>query len=387
MMKILGLLLAFLVVSVGVHAVDTIAVLPIEKDAPESITSLGQIEQIARNTQKQFWKLVPPAGNDLLYIHPDRIVRAVGWDSKEWPDGFLKQMTAEMGTAGLSRSMYPFYRLTVVETRTGEMVYYNSYDQEVWRTLAPENYQVYAFALEHYGVASILDLGAQQKIYGRSSNVGLEILLLPEVFMDSYEEDVALEAQSMEITAPMTMLLSPPVVTNLMLTIGTENGEVEVGAFFPEGYTNPVSVFQCTSLMDWDWSVFTNISSVGISEFVWTPDTTGFETRFWVAARSDVDTDGDGLVDGHEIYLHKTNKDLVDTDGDTLWDGAELLGVPPTDPTLWDSNTNGLHDGIEVGLAGSIQTNGNSGVLVVVHETGWYHAIDPDLDFVYLGGE
>ncbi|MCK4564243.1 MAG: hypothetical protein KAU94_06195, partial [Verrucomicrobia bacterium] len=97
-MKHWGLLLASIMFAVGVRAADTIAALPLEKDAPESITSLGQIEQIAKNTQRQFWRLVPPAGDDLLYIHPDRIVRAVGWDSEEWPDGFLKQMTAEMGT-------------------------------------------------------------------------------------------------------------------------------------------------------------------------------------------------------------------------------------------------------------------------------------------------
>lgn len=235
---------------------------------------------------------------------------------------------------------------------------------------------------------SVAGLTDQQKIFGRSSNVGMEILLLPESFIESYEQDVALEAESMVFTEPMSMAMSAPVVvTNLMLSIGTESNEVEVGVFFPTGYTNPVDIFVSTSLMDWDWSIFTNISSVGISEFIWTPNVAGYETRFWVAARSDADSDLDTLPDGHEKYLYKTNPNLADSDGDFLRDDVELSGTPPTDPTLRDSDFNGLHDGIEVGLAVSAQTNGNGGVLVVVHETGWYHAIDPDLDFVYLGGE
>lgn len=107
--------------------------------SPETITSLGQVEKLAKSTQEQFWQLVPPV-NDPLYIHPDSIVRAVDWNSKEWPKTLKKQMYAEMGTAGISGSMYPFYRLTVVETRTGEWVYYNLFDQEIWRTLAPFGY-------------------------------------------------------------------------------------------------------------------------------------------------------------------------------------------------------------------------------------------------------
>ena len=380
-MKFLGLLLIIIMVVAGVHAADTINALPLEKDAPESITSLGQIEQLTRNTQKQFWKLVPPAGDDLLYIHLDRIVRAVGWDSKEWPAGFLKQMTAEMGTAGLSRSMYPFYRITVVETRTGEMVYHNG-GQEIWRTSSPKNYQVYAFALEHYGVTSVLDLGAQQKIQGRSSNVGLEILLLPAVFMDSYEEDLGLEARALEMAAPMAMMSAPPVVTNLMLAIGTESNAVEVGVYFPAGYTNPVSVFQCTSLTDWDWSVFTNIATTGLSSYEWTPDV-GHGTRFWVAARSDVDTDGEGLMDCDEKYLYKTSISLWDTDGDGISDFDEIQNG--TNPLFADSDGDGMGDAAEMALAASIAANGSGGVLVVVPQTGWYHATDPILNLVYLG--
>ena len=41
------------------------------------ITSLDQIADVAKNTQKQFWQLVPPTSDDPFYLHPDSIVRAV----------------------------------------------------------------------------------------------------------------------------------------------------------------------------------------------------------------------------------------------------------------------------------------------------------------------
>ncbi len=351
-------------------------------DAAETIVSPSQIEEIARATQRQFWMLVPPAGNDPLYIHPDSTVRAVDW--KAFKNKTLtSQMTAEMKT--VNSSMYPIYRTTLVEARTGELLWYNSLDQLVWQTPAPFDYNPYLFAFEHWNVDSAEALGIQELLWGRSSNVGLEILLLPEAFMASYEEDVALEAQSLAFAEPMAMMSMPQIVTNLMMGIGTtESNEVEVGVFFPAGYTNPVDVFACSSLVDWDWSVFTNVSSVGISNFTWVAtEATNFSTRFWVAARSDVDSDGDGLSDSHEKYLYQTDPQSSDTDGDGISDFDEVQAG--TNPLYADSDGDGMGDLAEANLAVSVAANGNGGVLVVVPETGWYHAITPSLELVYLG--
>jgi len=271
----------------------------------------------------------------------------------------------------------------VVETRSGELVYYNG-DQEIWRTPAPVGYNKYLFAFEQYGVASEKELTAQQKIFGRSSNVGVEILLLPEVFMDSYEEDVALERQALEMAAPMAMMSAPPASTNLMLAIGVESNEVEVGVYFPVNYTNAVDVFVSTSLVDWDWSLFTNVSSVGISEFTWIDEAaSNAPSHFWVAARSDIDTDGDGLSDSVEIYLYSTDPGNTDTDGDGISDFDEIQNG--TNPLFADSDGDGMGDAAEVALTNSITANGSGGVLVVVPQTGWYHATDPSLNLVYLG--
>jgi len=72
--------------------------------------------------------------------------------------------------------------------------------------------------------------------------------------------------------------------------------------------------------------------------------TQDYSIRVSVPANSDfeTDTDGDGLSDGVEWYLH-TDPTLVDTDFDGLNDGDEkILG---TEPTVADTDGDGLLDG------------------------------------------
>jgi hypothetical protein len=59
------------------------------------------------------------------------------------------------------------------------------------------------------------------------------------------------------------------------------------------------------------------------------------------------DTDLDGLSDGDEVIVYKTNPLLADTDGDGLSDGDEIL-IWHTDPLNSDSDGDGYKDGEEV---------------------------------------
>lgn len=59
------------------------------------------------------------------------------------------------------------------------------------------------------------------------------------------------------------------------------------------------------------------------------------------------DTDGDGLSDGDEVNIHGTDPLDPDTDGDGLSDGDEVL-IYGTDPLNPDSDGDGLTDGEEV---------------------------------------
>ena len=58
------------------------------------------------------------------------------------------------------------------------------------------------------------------------------------------------------------------------------------------------------------------------------------------------DVDGDGLLDGDEIYTWRTNAFRADTDGDGLTDGEEVAGT--TNPLQRDTDLDGALDGVEV---------------------------------------
>jgi hypothetical protein len=59
------------------------------------------------------------------------------------------------------------------------------------------------------------------------------------------------------------------------------------------------------------------------------------------------DTDGDGLSDGDEVHVWKSNPLRRDTDFDGIDDGDEVT-IYGTDPTLADSDGDGFNDGVEI---------------------------------------
>ena len=61
----------------------------------------------------------------------------------------------------------------------------------------------------------------------------------------------------------------------------------------------------------------------------------------------DADTDGDGLNDGEEVYIFRTDPDDIDTDGDGRTDWEELNEEPLTNPLIPDTDNDGLLDGPE----------------------------------------
>jgi hypothetical protein len=305
--------------------------------ANETITSLSQIDDIVFSTQEQFWQLIPPA-DDPLYVHPDELVRAVDWKSKEWPKAITRQMYAEMRS--VNGSMYPVYRMTVVEARDGDLVYYNCYDQEIWRMEAPTDYNPYLFALIHFDVASTLDLTSWQLEWGRSSNIGAEILLLPESFMNYYEQDVAYEAQALSLTQPMSMMMSlPATVSNLVMAINATNGVAELDIGWPASFTNDLEIFATSDLVEYVWDVIhTGITTTSTNKYEWTDSaSTNFSVRFYIAGNADIDSDGDSLSDAREVLMYSSLTNTNDSDGDGLTDDVEVGASPPTAP--YDDDT------------------------------------------------
>lgn len=84
-------------------------------------------------------------------------------------------------------------------------------------------------------------------------------------------------------------------------------------------------------------------------------------TLEWLMTLSDEelkarDTDGDGLSDYDEIYVHGTDPLNPDTDGDGLTDYDEI-NVYGTDPLNPDTDGDGLSDGDEVNIYGTDPLN------------------------------
>jgi hypothetical protein len=85
------------------------------------------------------------------------------------------------------------------------------------------------------------------------------------------------------------------------------------------------------------------------------------------ADRSDgaMDLDDDGL-NNLEEYLNETDPWNADTDGDQLADGFELV-FSGTSPSDWDSNDNGIGDGVEFdAYGGSLETLENGHIAITL---------------------
>ncbi len=384
-MKHWGLLLAVFTVVTGVLAADADEALPLEKNVEETkrdpvvIDSEVMLARCLEAVQQQYLPVALPSRSE-------RLLQPAGSFPVDFTD--FDPVIRESLYGRITREGTVSYVVGLHEDYwSGEIVVVNDLGREVGRIPRNPDYDPFSYQRALFGLAQgrVLEDEFSRLVF-HPSKISTVVELIPLVFWDAHlEAEAELEALAMEMMAPMSMMMSAPaVVTNLMLSIGSESNEVEVGVYFPSGYTNPVDVFSCTSLPDWDWSLFTNISSVGVSEFTWIDEeATNAPSHFWVAARSDVFSDTDSLPDSLEIYIHGTNPNLSDTDGDGIDDGVEIANG--ADPLVADSDGDGMPDGAEANLATSIGINGSGGVLVVVPQTGWYHATDPSLNLVYLG--
>jgi len=103
--------------------------------------------------------------------------------------------------------------------------------------------------------------------------------------------------------------------TNVTLVVG-----------YPLGFTNRLEIMACASLVADEWVLLaTNLPTVGTNALVWSdPATPGVETRYYVVANADIDSDQDGLTDARERLIHHTNPAEPDSDGDGMPDGWEL---------------------------------------------------------------
>ena len=375
----------------------------------ETITSLDQIELIVRNTQWDFWQLVPPSTDDPFYLHSERMVRVVYWNSKDWPKPLLKQMYGEMISVGAYGLEYPFYRLTVIEDRSGDIVYFNAHDEEVWRTPAPKDYNPYLFGLYQYGAESADELTDQQRLFGRSSNVGTELILLPLKIASLYEEETFIDSRvaPLAIDTPSLLTSSSLSMTTLSLppppggggsgtstnTTSHTNLPATLTFSVPQNFgSSYAEIFQCTNLIDvvsWDVGVEAITVTPG-TDLIWTDTTsTNIPCRYYILNDPSRDADSDGINDGWEAYILLTDPMLADTSGDGLWDGwLVFYGFDPLSfNALGDSDNDG-YSNLEEQKKGTDPTqadsSGDTGTVATIR---YYYDEDDRLTDFFCGTE
>ncbi|MDY7017040.1 MAG: hypothetical protein SVK44_02265 [Nitrospirota bacterium] len=89
-----------------------------------------------------------------------------------------------------------------------------------------------------------------------------------------------------------------------------------------------------------------------------------------------VDSDGDGVLNGDELRLGTDPLD-VDTDDDGIWDGRELQWL--LNPLFADTDNDGIQDGTEIGLTCEMVMQAMSAVKEGIKGTD-FNKFQPDLD-------
>ena len=293
------------------------------------LRSVYDLEARAVSVQNQFLPIAPPS--EEVYVHSDNGVLPVDW--KKFPKDFTKQMYAEMDANG-----YPIYRVSVFEDRwSRQTVFLNSYGMEVYRLDPEKDYDPYAWQTAYFQLESGEVLDDWSRWLYDPAKIAAEFTLIPQVFLSDYLADQRAQTALAASIAPVVMTMSfPATVTNLMLAIeSTTNATVELEIRWPvNSFTNELEIFATTDLAGHIWQVVcTDIDTSSSTNFLWEDwASTNMPVRFYIASKADVDTDGDGLADGREIYLYNSQTNAIDTDADGFSDYEEVTASIPTDP-------------------------------------------------------
>ena len=181
--------------------------------------------------------------------------------------------------------------------------------------------------------------------------VAWRVTLQPLSAAAALHEAAALRSASLALAPESMMLLMsrPPAAdTNIVFfAVGPETNGMAMAVGFPAGFTNGLDLYACTDLVAAAWSVVTtNLSTSGTNEIAWVDEeTTNHLIRFYAAGNATLDSDGDGLLDAREFFVHKTDPAIPDTDHDGLPDGWEhTRGFNPLffADLLSDPDTNGV---------------------------------------------
>ncbi len=266
------------------------------------------------------------------------------------------RMVAELRTLDYSRALIPIYSLTIITDYNGDTVYFDKNGYELFRqtNFIKGTFNPYAWAIDRFGVKDVSGLSEFQKSYYHIGWIGLTLELTDQSFIGAYEQNLAMEAQAMEMIAPMSMMMSMESEPEYEINIASQtNGAVEVCVEWLGSLdSDSLDLFLATDLVAANWQLETNFPTAGSTSFCFIDQDTNQINRFFVFG-TDYDEDLDGLTSARERHLYKTREDLSDSDGDGLGDGFEVqndfnpLSLPGQSEVDEDADGDGLPDPLE----------------------------------------
>jgi hypothetical protein len=254
----------------------------------------------------------------------------------------------------------PVYPLTIAEDFTTRETYFlNADGEEVYALPAVNDYTPYAFLEERYPdlfpTAYDTELTDYLKSLYDPARIEIQVKLIAVEDVEPYlyaQAQIAEAASQTQMYSEseggfgMMLLFTEDWTNHLWLSINGPPENVwtgmEVVIHLPDGFTNGVEVYCVDIATDQyflgvgsAWTLgWTNRETAGTNQVVWTDfGATNTDLRYYVAGNADIDSDGDGLADARERYIHHTDPNNSDTDGDEFSDGDEVntYGTDPLD--------------------------------------------------------
>ena len=303
-----------------------------------------------------------------------------------FPKSFLSGLVYEVNHGS------PVYHLKLREVRETREIEILNADGKVFYVFKPSNDydprwlahqkkpQIYEAAFPAWQLV-------QDEEWLDPSHVEMEIVLIPDDYVEVYaegrfaslydillaEESTPVQKTSLSGVMPM-MMRSLQAASNIVFeSISRASTGATLVISYPDDFTNRLELFVMTNLLDFGWSLLTtNLATVGTNTVTWFDagaTNSAPATRFYAAGNGDIDFDLDGLADGREIFMYRTDPSSIDSDGDGLVDGfsgvvttntypagvatngcfyveGELTWL--TNPKLKDTDGDGMSDGWEV---------------------------------------
>ncbi|MEK7993816.1 MAG: hypothetical protein AAB403_08455, partial [Planctomycetota bacterium] len=273
------------------------------------------------------------------------------------------------GLVPVERDGITYWPVWVMEDATAEprhRVIINAQNEVIAELPVPKHYDPAWWVKQHY-----------PQLYDKAiENAAIEEREQLELFFDGSrlvvrydlidaENLIKLASDQVGAAAPPTekegggvmMLWQGGSVTNLEfvdILPSDTNSTASVMLAYPGDFTNRIGIVACTNLLDPDWTlIITTNPSASTNTITYVDgNSTNIDIRFYHAYDADLDTDGDGVVDGVERFLDGTDpdnpNDPPNVKGTISYTGGQtgpIFVIAVTNSTSWATNSSAVLSG------------------------------------------